>query len=141
MIKMDEKKFLKRFNKIMPVRYLRDGFKPSFKGMNCLGLVSFLRPDFYALYKNIGGVKVGRHISKLDESSVFIELEKPIDYCIVTMNEKIDFVVKHVGIYYKGKVIHTTDRTGVIVQDLSSIRYMYQNIKFLEIRNKNGDKK
>lgn len=50
----------------------------------------------------------------------FVQLEKPVDYCVVLMSKLANNNPHHIGVYYKGKVFHALP-FGNLYQDLYSL--------------------
>lgn len=59
----------------------------------------------------------------------FVQVECPVDYCIVLMARRAAATPHHCGIYYDGKVLHAL-AGGTLHQDLSSLGDSYAKIEF-----------
>ncbi len=60
-----------------------------------------------------------------DNMAYFIEMENPLNYCIVLLGKK------HVGIYVSGNVYHN-DIDAVKCQPLRALKRLYPSVKYFD---------
>lgn len=64
----------------------------------------------------------------------FVQVESPVDYCVVLMAKLADANCHHIGVYYEGKVLHALP-SGNLYQDISSIRDQFKRVEYWVKRN------
>lgn len=62
----------------------------------------------------------------------FKETSSPVDYCIVLMGKFLNKPQHHIGLYYKGKVLHAL-ASGNLYQDMSSLSDQFCKITYMEL--------
>lgn len=115
------------FEKYLSIPY-KDGGR-DWSGCDCWGLVRLILkeekgielPSFDTVHDLHGFI---------DVRSRFRSLDKPQDFCLVSLKARPPFFA-HVGLYYKGSIIQAYI-TGVAVQPLSRIRSMVQGFYALD---------
>lgn len=117
-------------NRHVGTKYLVGGSGP--EGMDCYGLV-------FAWFRDVKGIilpmwawdgtpRMGARMMVEARKKQFREIEQPEDGCIVAViNTKLPH---HVGIYYKGSVIHSARSHGVILESMSRFKLSNPNLIF-----------
>lgn len=123
--------------RLRDIPYIKGKRTPNPLGFDCAGFAGCLVPklgnkirkkEIFFVKTIIGSLKGLKY-----ECNQFKKLREPKDRDIVIMSkDRGSFAPEHMGVFYKGKVIHHTER-GIFVEDLSLIKYLYANVQFLRV--------
>lgn len=97
-------------------------------GLDCYGLV-------HHLYRHCFNVVLPEHVinfedyktihqavdAELDDEGNWRSIDSPVDWSVVGMSTS-KVVIHHVGISLLGKVLHAVPNTGVVFQDIHSLK-------------------
>jgi hypothetical protein len=60
----------------------------------------------------------------------FIQIDTPVDYCVVFMGTNQEIGIHHCGIYYDGKILHAKTEVGVRYDEMHTITDEYGLIEY-----------
>jgi hypothetical protein len=85
--------------------------------------------DYKTINSSVRAIASAMRIALHKSPNGFVQIEAPVDYCVVLMGKSTITGLHHCGVYYDGKVLHGLD-SGNRYEEISVIGDAYQLIEF-----------